>query len=224
MDVPKLIQTGDGSHSLYIRELNETYHSTHGALSESKHVFLSSGVQYWLNKENSKSIRILEIGFGTGLNALMMLDFARAQPDLDIEFCTLEPFPLPEELYTKLNFTDLMENVHASDLVKMHSAPMGEQVILGNFEFIKHDDQVQEAQLKNNFTVVFFDAFAPNKQPEMWDIAVIRKMYEVLIPGGVFVTYCAQGQFKRDLKSVGFEVQTLEGPPGKKEMVRGLKN
>jgi len=219
----KLISTGDGSHSLYIREMNETYHSTHGALTESQHVFLKEGVLYFLKEQSTQGIRILEVGFGTGLNALMMLDYAKGRPALSIDFFTLEPFPLDKELYSQLNFADLLPHVTKEELQRLHQIASGDPITFENFCFSKSESKVEEAELKTDVDVVFFDAFAPNKQAEVWDVVVLEKMHDCLTRGGVLVTYCAQGQFKRNLKAVGFEVETLKGPPGKKEMVRGLK-
>jgi len=221
MHKPKLIQTSDGSHSLYIRALNETYHSTHGAATESKYVFLEQGVLHFLSERNVNELRILEVGFGTGLNALMMLDFARANPHLCIKYDTLEPYPLEESVYGIFNFANYFDHVDAKDLIEIHAQM---SMSSGGFEMDKHHVKLQEISLIDaHYDIIFFDAFAPNKQPEMWEIPVFQQLYQTLGIGGVLVTYCAQGQFKRNLKAAHFEVETLEGPPGKKEMVRSVK-
>jgi tRNA U34 5-methylaminomethyl-2-thiouridine-forming methyltransferase MnmC len=221
MQKPKLIETSDGSHSLYIRELNETYHSTHGAATESKYVFLEQGVLHFLNAQKVNELRILEVGFGTGLNALMMLDFARANSQLSVYYDTLEPYPLEESVYRTFNFANYFDHVEAKDLVEMHEQM---EMNSGGFDMKKHYQKIQEILLKDaHYDIIFFDAFAPNKQPAMWDLTVFEQLNQALKVGGVLVTYCAQGQFKRNLKEAQFEVETLEGPPGKKEMVRGVK-
>jgi len=223
MSVPKLIETGDGTHSLYLRDMNETYHSTHGALSESKYVFLEKGVQEFIRNNQPKRIDILEVGFGTGLNVLMMLDFARNNRSLDIHLTTLEPFPLAKEIYDKLNFANHLEHIDHKDLIALHEVVDQEVWKDENFTFQKYINHVQEEELNQIFDIIFFDAFAPSKQAEMWELSVFQKLYGCLSNKGILATYCAQGQFKRNLKEAGFEVETLEGPPGKKEMVRGRK-
>ena len=223
MTAIKLIETEDGSHSLYVREMNETYHSTHGALTESKHVFLKEGVSFWLMANDPRHINILEVGFGTGLNALMMLDFAKSNPELTIDFFTLEPFPIGSDLYHQLNFASILNHVNREELLAMHELGDEEKWDLDNFHFMKTMSKVEDATFKEAYDVVFFDAFAPNKQAEVWGLDVLSKMYQALKPGGILTTYCAQGQFKRNLAAAGFMLKTLEGPPGKKEMVRGTK-
>lgn len=224
MDKPKLIETADGSHSLYLRDMNETYHSTHGALTESRYVFLKQGVEFFLDQKEVKSLKILEIGFGTGLNALMMLDFAKQRPGLNILFDTVEPFPLSEEIYKQLNFAKLFDHVEHEDLIQLHHTQEESVLAMENFKFLKRLTRVQGIDLASDYDIIFFDAFAPSKQSEMWEFEVIDKMHSALSSGGVLATYCAQGQFKRNMRDAGFEIETLDGPPGKKEMVRGKKH
>ena len=217
-----IITTSDGSHSLYNSELKETYHSTHGALTESLYVFIKEGIE-WLVAKGEAKIDILEIGFGTGLNALLVWDFALRHPNLNIHFETLEPFPLSEELYQYLNYLETFKTEVSSDgFQHMHSLDWGvSHQLAANFTFIKHKISLQLFQSNTRFNLVFYDAFAPSKQSEMWDISSLACIYDVMAPKGVLVTYCAQGQFKRNLAELGMEVETLKGPPGKKEMVRG---
>lgn len=220
---PKLIVTGDGSHSLYLREMNETYHSTHGALTESRHVFLKEGVLWHLSRNTPDKLEILEVGFGTGLNVLMMLDFARAHPEQQIRIVSLEPYPLSEQIYQQLNFADLLENVQKEDIKSLHRLQDEEVFQDANFHFQLHVKKVEDLSFEHEFDLVFFDAFAPNKQSEIWNLPVLQSMHIALKSHGSLVTYCAQGAFKRNLVAAGFEMETLEGPPGKKEMVRGVK-
>jgi tRNA U34 5-methylaminomethyl-2-thiouridine-forming methyltransferase MnmC len=218
----ELIITKDGSHSLLNTELNETYHSIHGALQESVHVFIKSGFDFALENVSNTSLSILEIGFGTGLNALLTLQRSR-QAQAQVRYTSLEAFPLPENIWSKLNYAaSLGLTEHFNQL---HRAPWDiESAVLPNFTLLKQHKTVQEAELTQRYDLIYFDAFAPNKQPEMWTWNVLEKVVKTLNYKGVFVTYCAKGQLKRDLKSLGLKVETLPGPPGKKEMVRGVNN
>lgn len=205
----KIIVTSDGSNSLLNTELDETYHSRHGAVQESVHVFINNG----LDKIQGNEISILEIGFGTGLNALLT-----ALSDKKISYTSLEAFPLDKEVFDSLNYEP--KNL----LQQLHSAVWDEWVQVNpNFTLKKIHTTLQEVSLTDKYDLIYFDAFAPSKQPEMWELPILKKVCDTLTPGGIFVTYCAKGQLKRDLKSLGMEVETLPGPPGKKEMVRGTK-
>lgn len=218
----EIIITKDGSHSLLNTELNETYHSIHGALQESVHVFIKSGFDFALENVSNTSLSILEIGFGTGLNALLTLQRAR-QAQTQVRYTSLEAFPLPETIWSELNYpASLGLTGHFNQL---HRATWDiESAVLPNFSLLKQHKTVQEAELTQRYDLIYFDAFAPNKQPEMWTWNVLEKVVKTLNHKGVFVTYCAKGQLKRDLKSLGLKVETLPGPPGKKEMVRGVNN
>ncbi len=220
----KIITTSDGSHSLFNEELNETYHSVHGAIQESNHVFIQSGLHYFIEEFKPKNISILEIGFGTGLNALLTIKEAQQLPSLNFRYTTLEAFPLGEEVWSKLNYADELNL--KDEFNALHRVSWKEEHAIGsNFQFQKQHIKLQDVFLKPfSFDIIFFDAFAPNKQPELWEIDALRKVTEALNTDGVFVTYCAKGQLKRDLKSLGLVVQTISGPPGKKEMVRAVKS
>ncbi len=218
-----IITTGDGSHSLVNEDLKETYHSTHGALQESSHVFIKHGLQFWSEKAK-ESARVLEIGFGTGLNALLALSFAETQ-QLPVYYESLETYPLPEEIYRQLNYPVMMGSSQlTAPFQLMHEAEWDQEVAINNyFRFQKKRTSVHAYTAATPFHVIFFDAFAPSKQANMWTPEVMKNMHRHLVTGGILVTYCAQGQFKRNLKEAGFVVETLQGPPGKKEMVRGVK-
>jgi tRNA U34 5-methylaminomethyl-2-thiouridine-forming methyltransferase MnmC len=217
----EIITTSDGSHSLLNTELDETYHSRHGAVQESIHVFIKEGLDYFLQRKDATDIAILEVGFGTGLNALLTLQRAQEFSN-SIHYTSLETYPIPEEIWSKLNYIDSVGLKEKFD--QLHQAPWNSAVyILPNFELQKQNVTLQQADLSTGFDLIYFDAFAPNKQPEMWEIDVLKKVVDAMKVDGVFVTYCAKGQLKRDLKSLGLIVETLAGPPGKKEMVRGVK-
>ena len=217
----KIITTEDGSHSLFDEELNETYHSTRGALGESTHVFIKEGLNFWHAKNSSEEIKILEVGLGTGLNAFLSAVWAEEKTKR-IHFTSLEPHPIEASIYNKLNYfksdeeQDLLLKIHQSDWeVVVPMSPV--------FDLHKTVQSLESYKSFIHFDLIFFDAFAPSKQPEVWSLENIQKCFDHLAPAGILTTYCAQGQFKRNLKQAGFTVETLQGAMGKKEMVRGLK-
>ena len=221
----QLITTGDGSHSLLNTDLNETYHSTHGAVRESLHVFIKNGLDFFIEQNTPDEINILEVGFGTGLNALLT---ARQIQDSKIKvyYTSLEAFPISIEIADQLSYSNDVVFPHSKQLfMSLHESGWIEPVsILANFTLEKKIITLQESSFRpNEFDLVYFDAFAPNKQPEMWEVGILEKVVQAMKPKGVFVTYCAKGQLKRDLKSFGMIIETLSGPPGKREMVRALK-
>ena len=221
----RIITTGDGSHSLYLPQLNETYHSSHGALTESEHVFIKAGLDHYLEKQAVESIYILEIGFGTGLNAFLAWDWAR-QNKVVVHFTSLEPFPLTEEIYTQLNYTENREPWAIEAFQKLHWAGWDETLAMDECVHLqKAKTRLEDFVSEQRFQLVFFDAFAPQKQGEMWEVSMLEKCFHFLKPQGVLTTYCAQGQFKRNLRSIGFEVFRVDGPPnGKREMTRAIRN
>ena len=220
MSTLEIITTSDGSHTLRNHELNETYHSIHGAVQESQHVFIRNGLEYFYQRSQAKNIAILEIGFGTGLNALLAWQYA-IEHNVIIHYATLEPFPLTEEIWSKLNYGTLQTD--RSQFRLLHEAEWNEDVFLTpEFILLKIKRPLREASLNEPYDIIFFDAFAPSVQPELWSADALEKVIALLNPGGIFVTYCAKGQLKRDLKTLGLKVETLPGPPGKNEMVRGM--
>jgi tRNA U34 5-methylaminomethyl-2-thiouridine-forming methyltransferase MnmC len=218
----EIIITKDGSHSLLHTELNETYHSVHGAVQESKHVFIEHGLRYWLHNNANQDLKILEIGFGTGLNALLTLQLSN-QLRTKISYESLEAFPLSGDVWSKLNYAETLGDPELFQ--KMHELPWDrEYQITDTFLLKKSYSTLQDIKLlPEAFDLIYYDAFAPAKQPEMWTLNVLGKVIHSLRSGGVFVTYCAKGQLKRDLSTLGLAVETLAGPPGKKEMVRASK-
>jgi tRNA U34 5-methylaminomethyl-2-thiouridine-forming methyltransferase MnmC len=219
LDEIKIIVTGDGSHSLVNEALNETYHSRHGAVRESMHVFIEHGLQFFANKQPKNSISILEVGFGTGLNALLTINEAKRR-NLTVQYTSLETFPILETIWRTLNYPDAY-----NFFKQLHSAAWNRWVeITPYFSLQKREMSLQKVNLKTiEYDVIFFDAFAPNKQPELWQLPMLEKVCASIKPNGLFVTYCAKGQLKRDLKSLGLIVESLPGPPGKREMVRAVK-
>lgn len=222
MSSPNLIITGDGSHSLLNVPMNETYHSVHGAIQESRHVFIKEGLAYWC-EHHTGAATVLEVGFGTGLNALLSLEFSQIQKR-SVHYETLEAFPLEPGIYRDLNYG---EKILGKDwLLKLHELPWStSHRVTDLFSIVKHAARFQEFGIAaNSYDVIYFDAFAPSKQPEMWELSLLAKLIPGLRPSGIFVTYCAKGQLKRDLRHLGLKVETLPGPPGKKEMIRAIVN
>lgn len=221
----KIIETKDGSHSLLNESLNETYHSTHGAVQESIHVFIQNGLNFWIEKNKSKELTILEVGFGTGLNALLTLKESIEQK-IKIHYTSLEAFPVESSLVRQLNYPSLVPFDSSKEkFYQLHQCEWDKQVaITPDFVLEKQEAKLQEIDLgTKKYDLVYFDAFAPAKQPEMWDISVLDKVARSLKENGVFVTYCAQGKLKRNLKSLQLQLESLPGPPGKREMVRAIK-
>lgn len=219
----KLITTEDGSHSLYVPQLDEHYHSTHGAIQESRHIYINTG----LNACNSEQINILEIGFGTGLNALLTL-LASNKKKKQIYYTSLEFYPLDIKNAKELNYPQqLREKDITSSFIAMHEAPWGEPIDISPtfcLQKIKIDFSNPANLITNTrFDIIYFDAFAPEKQPEMWTQQIFNKLFSMCNKNAVITTYCAKGVVRRMLQSAGFSVERLPGPPGKREILRGTK-
>lgn len=217
----KVITTEDGSHSLWDETLNETYHSTRGAKGESLHVFIKNGLAAYHKEHQSDPLNILEIGMGTGLNALLSLGYAHDN-QVPVSFTSLEPFPIAPEVYEKLNYAETDNEREAFHHI--HTSEWGKEIAIGPFfQFTKHQIRLEDYLTKQKFQVIYYDAFAPSKQAEVWSVANLEKCFSMLEVQGILTTYCAQGQFKRNLREVGFAIKTLQGAMGKKEMVLAIK-
>ncbi len=217
-----IIKTEDGSDSLYVKDLNEHYHSTHGAIQESKHVYIDSGLKHVSTILDC--INILEIGFGTGLNALLTY-LETEKLNLNVNYTTLEAYPLDMEIVNKLNYADCVGGENPKEIfTTIHTCEWEKSIAISpHYNLHKLKNTLQQIGFVGSYNLIYFDAFAPNVQPEMWTEEVFAKLFSVLKPNGSLVTYCAKGEVKRTLKKVGFEVESLPGPPGKREMVRGNK-
>ena len=214
----KLVITNDGSHSIFNPEVNETYHSKHGAIVEAEYVFIKNG----LLAENKKQFSILEVGFGTGLNALLTAQKAQ-QKKIAINYHGIELYPVPKESYIQLNFTELIGE-EKSKLLNLHECKWEKEHIINNFfKLTKNEIALENYTSKTKFDIIYFDAFSPEKQPELWTAEVFQNMYDLLKEDGFLVTYCAKGVVKRTMKTVGFEIIVLDGPPGKRQMTRANK-
>ena len=215
----QIIYTEDGSHTIFVQELNEHYHSVYGAVQESTIIFINNG--YEVCKANPVSI--LEIGFGTGLNALLTA-IKSTTGTRKVLYTTIEKYPLAFEIVNSLNHHEF-GGEHGKDFFnRIHSAPWNESVkISDNFELRKIETDLTTTTLQGTFDIIYFDAFGPDKQPEMWTNEIFSRIAAVTIKGGILVTYSAKGEVKRSLKACGFEVELLPGPPGKRQMIRAVK-
>ena len=212
---PTLYKTADGSNTLYVKDLDQCYHSKHGAMQESQHIFIRHGLEFVLKKEQCPSI--LEIGLGTGLNCL--LTFSKS---LGVSYTSIEKHPVSLDLAIELGYCESEKE----QLIyrQIHEAPWGEELnINGNRLFKMQEDIIHCDFGINKYDIVYFDAFSPEAQPKLWTEAIFLKMYHAMKEGGVLVTYCAKGVVKRTLKSVGFTLEHPPGPPGKREITRATK-
>lgn len=217
-----LIETQDGSHSLLSEKFGVSYHSKYGAIQETKHVFINAALRHKAVVQSD--ISILDIGFGTGLNAFVTL-LEATKRNLQIQYTAVEAFPITHEQATALNYPTLLDTTeHVPHFLQMHSGNWSEtHPLTPNFQLTKLLRKFEDLNFDNDFDIIYFDAFAPNAQPELWEAPVLEIMYKALKNEGVLVTYCAKGVVKRTLKAVGFEVEALKGPPGKREMTRAIK-
>lgn len=219
---PEIILTEDGSHSLVSADFGVSYHSTHGAITESKHVFVESALRPKIAQQSH--IDILEIGFGTGLNAFLTYLVALNEP-IQVNYVGVEAYPIDLTIAKTLNYASLLNAANEEDaFMALHSNSSNQSsAIKPNFQFEKRVCTFNQIEADNIFDIVYFDAFSPNEQPELWGIELLSMMYKALRPQGIFVTYCAKGEVRRTLQALGFTVERLAGPPGKREMLRATK-
>lgn len=220
-----ILDTADGSTTLYVEDINETYHSRHGAIAESWHVYIESGLRPAYFK-NTHELRVLEFGFGTGLNALLTLvACASWAPEKKlIHYTTIEKYPIQADVLNKLNYPshypDFMDHFN-----KIHISDWGITVAISDSFFLK---KIQEdfrllSLSENYYDVVYFDAFAPAKQPELWTSAIFENIFKAMKDGGILTTYSAKTEVRNTLAGIGFKVQKLPGPPGKREIIMAVK-
>jgi tRNA U34 5-methylaminomethyl-2-thiouridine-forming methyltransferase MnmC len=222
-DNPEIFVTQDGSHSIIAPQFGVSYHSKYGAITESRHVFIQAGLHPLLANA-PKELSILEIGLGTGLNVLLTYHELVNRP-IKVSYEAIEAFPIGLTTIQALNYPALIGSAHLTPIFQeLHTGKWDTALALStHFNFTKRLGKLEEQTFAPIFDLIYFDAFAPNAQPELWTEEVFQKMYAALIPGGVLVTYCAKGEFKRILKRVGFDVEGLPGPPGKREMTKAIK-
>ena len=216
--------TKDGSHTISVPDMNVTYHSVHGAIQESEHVFIKAGLLDSGIFDYTGVHQVLEIGFGTGLNTLLTLIEADKHKNR-IYYTAIEPFPLDESIIMQLNYCEQLNLPHYQRLFeKMHQCDWEEMYeITEQFRLTKHKTSLQEFSTGESFSIIYFDAFAPNAQPELWTKEIFEKLYNLLTEGGILVTYCSKGDVQRAMKAAGFTIEKIPGPPGKREMIRAAK-
>ena len=216
----EIIQTLDGSTTIHIADWEECYHSKHGAIQEAQHVFIKNGLSLFQNQK----ITILEIGFGTGLNAFITLLEAKKMQQT-IDYVGVEAYPISADEVLNMNYVAELDAMKESAIFnKMHESDWGEKIVLNDdFVLTKRKQFFEEIDDVNKFDLIYFDAFGYRLQPELWSTAIFDKMYKSLKMNGVLVTYAARGIVKRNMIEVGFKVEKLEGPPGKREMFRARK-
>jgi len=223
----KIIETGDGSHSVLNLAMNETYHSRHGALQESQHVFIREGLYHWKDTyPGIRELHVFEMGMGTGLNLILTLRDALKNPDISYHYTALEAYPLEASVAAQLNYLVVLDDKPLNSLFqKIHQLEWDEvHELLPNFTLEKLQTCLEDFNSEERtYDLVYYDAFAPNKQPELWTYAVMDQLQQLMKEGAIFVTYSAKGQLKRDLRSLGLKVESLAGPPGKAEMIRATK-
>lgn len=218
-----IVTTADGSKTIYNAGVGENYHSKHGALQESQHVFLNSGLRYFLAGTEQKQISILEVGLGTGLNFLLSADFCTAK-EIQLSYTGIEAYPLSTEMIAATGYEEYISPQLWQSFFNHYLQSLQQPVRLNNFiELQTAHTELRVFASPHLFDVIYFDAFAALHQPEMWSEEAINHTIQFLKPGGVFVTYAITGNLKRQLKAAGFKVEKAPGAPGKREMLRATK-
>ena len=216
----EIVVTGDGSKTIQIKDWNEQYHSKHGAIREAYHVFIKNGLELFENQ----GLSILEIGFGTGLNAFITL-LEAPKRKLKVHYTGVEAYPILKTEIGQLNYVEQLTAMeHREKFEKLHSCTWEENTsITPTFSLLKVQKDFKEIQYSAEFDLIYFDAFGARVQPELWTVEIFQKMFKALKNKGVLVTYAAKGSVRRAMQEVGFQVERLPGPPGKREMLRARK-
>ncbi len=220
----KVITTADGSTTIHLVEWDEHYHSIHGAIQEANHVFIKHGLLFFMELfPEIKRIHILEIGFGTGLNAFITLIEAE-KSKVQIEYVGVEAFPISSDELALMNYSNQIAGNKCGEFEQLHQISWEEkQSITSGFLLTKQKKYFSEVKDVEHYNIIYFDAFGARLQPELWTEVIFKKMYTALKPNGILVTYSAKGSVRRALQAVGFRVDKLPGPPGKREMLRARK-
>ncbi|MCK0131994.1 tRNA (5-methylaminomethyl-2-thiouridine)(34)-methyltransferase MnmD [Flavobacteriaceae bacterium F08102] len=218
----EIIVTADGSTTIHIPKWNEQYHSIHGAVQEARHVYIEMGLHYRLQHVFNKPLAILEIGLGTGLNA-MLTQMEAIDRKQSVYYVGVDAFPVRLNELTNLNYVNQL-GITKQALFHIHSTPWEQACVLSSYFTLRKTKQLfQNLEIDQKFDLVYYDAFGARVQPELWTESMFSKMYNFLNIDGVLVTYAAKGSVRRAMIEVGFQVERLKGPPGKREMLRGIK-
>ncbi|RPD99655.1 SAM-dependent methyltransferase [Aureibaculum marinum] len=217
----EIIITSDGSTTIHLPELNEQYHSKHGAIQEAYHVFIERGLKQFHSGQN---ISILEIGFGTGLNAFITY-LETKKNNYKIDYVGIEAYPVIQEEISKLNYiSELNAETDKTIFNKLHELSWEKKHYISDcFTLYKKQQFFSDIEDLTTYNLIYFDAFGARVQPELWTVKIFRKMYNALKQNGILVTYSAKGSVRRAMQEVGFKVERLSGPPGKREMLRAIK-
>lgn len=220
----RVLTTRDGSSTICIPETDITYHSRHGAVRESLHVFIQAGLDYLVHKTGSRSVAVFEMGFGTGLNALLTLDYA-TRNEVAVTYETVELYPLAMEEALAMNYTELpFLHPYKAEYERMHACNWNEEIEINPFLKLRKEKQdLLDYMQPYAFDIIYYDAFAPSAQPHLWEKIVFDKLYSMLSRSGIITTYCSKGVVRRAMMASGFNMEKLQGPPGKREMLRGTK-
>jgi tRNA U34 5-methylaminomethyl-2-thiouridine-forming methyltransferase MnmC len=219
----KIILTGDGSHSVYTPDLETTYHSRYGAITESKHVFIDCGLMRVLEKHEQLSV--FEMGFGTGLNALLTM-IESEKKERKIRYHAVEKFPLEKSYVEEINYCQQLDRPGLQVFFReLHNCVWEEDIFLfPSFIIHKIKADINSYTPDHRFHLIYYDAFAPAVQPELWTESLFRKLFSALLPGGMLLTYCSKGDVRRAMLAAGFSVEKLPGPPHKREIIRAIRN
>lgn len=218
----RVILTKDGSTTIQIEEWKEQYHSTHGAVQEAEHVFINAGLQWISDKIEERPIRLLEFGFGTGLNALLTIQKCE-ELNLSLDYSTIEAFPVSEEEVLAMNYDEQIR-FSKLQLHDLYALPWEvENELFPSIRFHKIRARFEDFRTDETFHLVYYDAFGARVQPELWEKAIFKSIFEILVPGGGLVTYSSKGSVRRAMEEIGYKVERLQGPPGKRHMLRASK-
>jgi tRNA U34 5-methylaminomethyl-2-thiouridine-forming methyltransferase MnmC len=221
----ELLITNDGSHTLTIPSMGITYHSHHGAIQESTHVYIKAGLDHYLPKnKTSEALSVFELGFGTGLNALLTMIRAE-ELQQKIVYEAIELFPIENEIVESLNYCKVLDRRDLEPVfLLLHNSDWEKEIeITPYFTLKKIRKSLKDFDQGNNYHLVYFDAFSPDEQPELWTAAIFSQVFTMMKEGGIFVTYCSKSEVRRNLTSVGFDVKKIPGPRGKREMIFATK-
>lgn len=214
-----MVKTGDGSYTIYVPDLDEHYHSKHGAVTESEHIFIRSAFLF----HQSYNPLILEFGMGTGLNVILTFKYATATGK-SVHYHAIEKYPVTPQEAVQLDLPGIPDDREGAITRKIHMSKWGERILLrDDFSLFKEQADFRQADPKGKFDIIYYDAFAPDVQPGLWSVEMFKKIYSIASPGAVLTTYSAKGIVRRNLAAAGFRVEKLPGPPGKREITRALK-